>query len=542
MPVEEIRPGMEGETWTVLRGTEVVRLRTEILGVEWNTLGPGRHLIIGRLIDPRTTLSGAVHGMSGSPLWIQGRLVGALSRRLAMFEKDGHCGFTPIKDMEEVLKNPAENWRRAPQSEARGGSVFGEWLSIPLAVSGISDEGRAALAKVLGENSGWHLVAGGSVGVSDRTFPFGPGSPVSVVLARGDISAVATGTVTWVDGRGFSAFGHSMMGLGPVRLPVASAEIVTVVPSFQRPYKLANAGAIGGVVTQDRLSAIAGRWNETAPMASYRVRRVREGKKLPEWRGQLTADPGAAVMALRIVAAGALFDPQLDHFRFQQVVRGELHLEGLPSLKIAAGAAGSGADRFQVFLNTLKPAIELLERFPGDVLVRGVDLEVQTEGESEVWEVVGLSTGVAEVKRGESVAVEVRLRESGGAERREVVRFKIPERVQPGVFRVWAGGNGEWMNRRTRGLNRPGLRNPEAMIRAWNEGVVEEGLQLVVFSSERMQWHQGVQYPAMPLSVEAVLRVGEVQSVEGEVVLEHRTLPWSGWVFGSQEQILNVER
>src|SRR5580700_4658412 len=102
LPVDQIKPGMHGLTYTVMKGNEIVPLQTEVVGVAKNALGPGLDLIIGRLVDEKTRLTGAVHGMSGSPLYVDGKLVGALSLRIATFEKDGQCGFTPIADMMKV--------------------------------------------------------------------------------------------------------------------------------------------------------------------------------------------------------------------------------------------------------------------------------------------------------------------------------------------------------------------------------------------------------------------------------------------------------
>ena len=116
-PKDQIKPGMIGYTFTVMQGSTVVPVRTRVVGVAAGGLGPGLDMIIGILDDPKTDLTGAVHGMSGSPLYLadpatgQWKMAGALSRRIAMFEKDGHCGFTPIEDMLAVRAKLTE----APQ-------------------------------------------------------------------------------------------------------------------------------------------------------------------------------------------------------------------------------------------------------------------------------------------------------------------------------------------------------------------------------------------------------------------------------------------
>src|ERR1700734_3862170 len=118
MPVDQLRPGMQAITYTVLQGNEIVPIKTEVLGVAQNSQGPGLDLIICRLVDEKTEVSGAVHGMSGSPLYINGKLVGALSERIASFEKDGQCGFTPIADMMKVEDLACPATKQAESNES----------------------------------------------------------------------------------------------------------------------------------------------------------------------------------------------------------------------------------------------------------------------------------------------------------------------------------------------------------------------------------------------------------------------------------------
>jgi hypothetical protein len=202
--------------------------------------------------------------MSGSPLYINGRLAGALSYQLQRFETVRFAGFTPIRDMLEVGMIPPS---LEPMPLQRSASAKTEKDDIvPLqpvfALSGISPK-VAELFKPQLEAIGLNVVTlGGSSGAtaapSDSPVSFEPGGAVAVALATGDVSLAATGTVSMVDGKRLLAFGHPLLSLGDVDLPMATSEIVTILPSALSSFKVSNTGPVVGTINQDRLSAVYG--------------------------------------------------------------------------------------------------------------------------------------------------------------------------------------------------------------------------------------------------------------------------------------------
>ena len=303
LPLDEVRAGMKGEVWTVFHGTQPEPFTVEVTGIIRNALGPGKSLILCRLTDPRVQDMGAVAGMSGSPLYIDGRLAGALSYQLQRFETVHYAGFTPIADLLEVsrlpapsgdaapaapipLQVPAEKPAAAPQAADSGAadSPF-QPLTPVFNLSGIDPEVASLFAPrfaALGLNV---AAAGGSYGVQSSGFgvqgsasgaapstlnpepgtlnPAAPtalraGDAVSVALATGDITIAGTGTVSRVDGSHLLAFGHQLMRLGAVDLPMADTEVVAILPSQMSSYKVANIGRVIGTISQDRLSAVYG--------------------------------------------------------------------------------------------------------------------------------------------------------------------------------------------------------------------------------------------------------------------------------------------
>jgi hypothetical protein len=306
LPLAEIKSGQTGEVWTVFQGNKIEPFTVVVTGVLHNALGPGKSLIVCELTDPRVQKMGAVAGMSGSPLYIDGKLAGALSYQIQRFETVRFAGFTPIGDLIEVSQfetkpprpvsphnndlipldrdanEPAKKSSNASTASTRSVSFNSQPstfntssdsfspLTPVFALGGISPQVAALFAddfRALGLNTtalGGHTNTASASGSQPSTLnsqlptPLRPGSAVAVALATGDITLAGTGTVSHVNGNHILAFGHPMLGLGDVELPMASAEILTILPSQLNSFKLSNTGEVIGTISQDRLSAIYG--------------------------------------------------------------------------------------------------------------------------------------------------------------------------------------------------------------------------------------------------------------------------------------------
>ena len=262
LPLDELKPGMTGTVWTVFQGTEPEPFAVEVTGVLRNALGPGKSLIVCRLTDPRVQQMGAVAGMSGSPLYIEGRLAGALSYQIQRFETVRYAGFTPAADLAEVgdraVNGPPADLIATTATE----SPF-KTLQPVFTLGGLSPAVADLFAPrfaALGLNAS--ALGGSTQSASDvpsaAPVVLRPGSAVGVALATGDITLAGTGTVSTVNGRQITAFGHPMLSLGDVALPMCAAEIVAILPSQMQSVKIANTGAVIGTINQDRLSAVSG--------------------------------------------------------------------------------------------------------------------------------------------------------------------------------------------------------------------------------------------------------------------------------------------
>ena len=294
LPLDEVRPGMQGQVWTVFHGTQPEPFTVEVTGIIRNALGPGKNLILCRLTDPRVQDMGAVAGMSGSPLYIDGRLAGALSYQLQRFETVHYAGFTPIEDLLEVSRLPAPPADvngaapmplQEPSAKSRPTAAVADAAGLtspfrPLTpvfnLSGIDPEVASLFAPRFAALGLDVAAAGGADGAPSPPAADGdspqnpelktqslpvimrPGDAVSVALATGDITIAGTGTVSSVDGDHLLAFGHQLMRLGAVDLPMAATDVVAILPSEMSSYKVANIGRVIGTISQDRLSAVYG--------------------------------------------------------------------------------------------------------------------------------------------------------------------------------------------------------------------------------------------------------------------------------------------
>jgi hypothetical protein len=339
MPIDEVRPGMEGIGRTIFEGTELQDFKVHIIGVLKNVQAPQRNLILARLEGGPLADTGVIAGMSGSPVYIEGRLVGAVSYSIGSFSKEPIAGITPIGEMIDATA-PGASRRAIPQAAARiplpitpeglasairnaytqvaafadrpadvhavgmpvaAGAQIGALLrpiATPLVLSGF-DTRTADLVSSMFGNAGFTPMLGGGAGAADTDTPgpLRPGDPVGVQLLSGDGEMGATGTVTHIDGNRVYAFGHPFFNVGPAQFPMTRAHVYTTLPSLQSSFKIATMGDVIGSIQEDRATAIAGT--------------LGSGPKLIPIRVTLTSARGAAHTFNFKVVDDQLFTPLL---------------------------------------------------------------------------------------------------------------------------------------------------------------------------------------------------------------------------------------
>ncbi len=292
-PLSQVQPGMKCVVYTIFAGDEIEKVDLVVLGVLHNAIGPKQDIILVQLLGEKVEHTGVVAGMSGSPVYYDGKLVGALSLKLGAFTKEAIGGVTPIENMLDVEKasEPPANLSapasavsapttntgntfsasRIPLTEnfARqtnvGAGQFLVPIETPLISTGLYPETIAQFSKQL---SGWGMtmMAGGTAAASSEDAQLKPGDMVGVELIRGDLSITPGCTVTTVDHGKILACGHPIFSFGDVSMPLARAHVVTTLASAMASTKIITTGGTIGTLTQDRVTAIAGRLGDGPPM------------------------------------------------------------------------------------------------------------------------------------------------------------------------------------------------------------------------------------------------------------------------------------
>jgi len=267
---DQLNPGMTGYGKTVFSGSKVETFQVEILGVQKN-FAPKRDIIIARLSGPPLDKTGVISGMSGSPVYINDKLIGAIAFTW-YFLKEPIAGITPIGDMVAVLDQPLHAGSAAPARPFSGDVSGLSVIRTPVAVSGLGRHAMDILQPILDEVGAMPVQGGGAAETSVPPPELEPGSSIGVTLAMGDLNIFAVGTLTYRDGDRLVGFGHSFSASGPTDLPLAPTVVQAVVPKQDSSFKLgALAGEPVGSITQDRPSGIGGLLGKQARMADVAV-------------------------------------------------------------------------------------------------------------------------------------------------------------------------------------------------------------------------------------------------------------------------------
>lgn len=470
-PLAKVKPGQKGYGLTAFTGTTPERFEFEVVGVMKNFL-PKMDIILVKSDDPKITVTGFAQGMSGSPLYLEGKVVCAFSYGFR-FNKMAIGGCTPLEYMLEESKLPvrgpaatalatAEEWERhepvrgfeeGRDVTARADLPPDSWLTrsplptappapapdredslvragVPLSVSGLGPTAFEQARKVF-EPFGIEPMQAGGGGQSDRgPTAFEMGAPLGVVLARGDLSAVATGTVSYVDGNQILAFGHPMFQMGETYMPVSSAEIHTIIPSAMSAFKLSSPLRILGSLVQDRQSMIMADAGKKADLIPVDVKIKGPGRE-ESFHVEIVRNrfltPPLAMMA--VVNGAQLIAPDITDCVV--TVQSNLHLRGFKPLTFVdyvyspEGASGNAVAAARG-LRILGP---LLFNPWAPVTVDRIELTVSVEYKSDYVTVTALRVSDTEVPYGEKFYVDAIMQPYNGKPYVEKIPVTIPERL-----------------------------------------------------------------------------------------------------------------
>lgn len=365
LPLEAVKPGMKGKGLSVFAGSKIEEFDVEILGILANN-SPKRKAILARLSGRNLENTGILQGMSGSPVYIDGKLIGAVAFGFA-YAKEPIAGITPIGEMLAVAgaegpKEPAsvsgprlpfssslsfrqiveahrDDFPPARPIQSTGG--LGTTLPVPLFFSGfparILDEVRPVFAGL----GFLPLAASAADSASQRTgitletdLSLREGEPVAVQLVSGDLDLSAIGTVTHVDGARVFAFGHPLYNLGPVEYGMARAEILTVLPSVETSFKIGAVGNLIGTMVQDRTAGAYGEIGRQPKLVPLNLTLTSETGPAREFRLRLVADKLLTPLLLNMSIASVLDSEGRSLGDLTLELRGDVILDTAPSRSI----------------------------------------------------------------------------------------------------------------------------------------------------------------------------------------------------------------
>jgi hypothetical protein len=543
-PVNELKPGMVGVGRTVFQGDELQDFKVHILGVLRNVIGPRRSLILAKLEGGPLAETGVIAGMSGSPVYIDGRLVGAVSYSLGQFSKEPIAGITPIDEMIEATASPAPrrpaerialqmplspdnmraslrqafSWMR-PFAETPGDvQVFGNGLdasvgtmlrpiATPLTIGGFDASVIDPLASAFREQGFLPMMAGagGQESPAGRNQPLRPGDPLGVALVTGDLEFGATGTVTEVDGTRVYAFGHPFYGLGPTQFPMTRAYVHTILPSLFSSSKLASTGEIIGTVQQDRATAIAGT--------------LGAGPTLIPITLKLTSDRGTPKTFKMSIVNDQLFTPLLAYVSILNTLSSYERQNGTASYAVRGSAMVKkyGKVDFEDLFTGDTPSIGaaayvvgpinfLLRNAFEDVDIEGLDLEIDASEQSKTATLERVWIDGNRPKPGSTVTLKALMRTYRGEEITRSVPVEIPANARGSVSIMVADGSRlSQVEARELQLQPLQTRDLAQMIRVLNQTRKNNRLYVRLLTPDAGAVVKGESLSSLPPSVLAVM-------------------------------------
>ena len=453
MHLSEVHAGMKGVAYTVFQGTRPEPMNLEVLGVLKNMNGPDSDVILIRLQGTKPEYTGVVAGMSGSPVYIDGKLVGALAFRIGQFSKEPIAGVTPIEQMLEIntleetsAKRPAAALTPvgAPGPVSGGSDVQNfanlmKPMETPLVFNGFTEEAVRRFAPQFTAAGITPVMGAGSVSDEKQPEPLVPGSAVSAVLVRGDLSIAATCTVTYVDPERLLACGHPLLQFGNVDIPMNKAQVVATLPSPENAFKIINTTEAVGAFVQDRHTGILGRFDQTPDMipVTLRIHGVSNPKT---FHYEVLNNPKLTPVAIMSTAYSVLQGINEYGEDVTYRLNGQIDVHGYPEVKLqdmfapssdasvptAAALAMSLGDRFgRIYDNQfVKPSIT------------GVELDFDILNERRWARLESARTDVTEARPGDQITIEAALRPYRGERIVRQLPIQIPTSTPKGTLRI----------------------------------------------------------------------------------------------------------
>jgi hypothetical protein len=578
-PLKDIRPGMQATAWTVFQGTVPEPIPIEIIGVWKKASGPN-DVILGKM-GGKATVTNVAGGMSGSPVYIDGKLVGAVALRISVFSPDSICGITPIESMLEVQE--FDTSKPATPAPARIAEIPQD-LMQRLVAAGVSEASLPRNAPLmvpiqtpimfsglepstmrtfepLFDQMGITAVQSGGGGSAAKSWKpvkgweasLNPGDSVAGILISGDLSATGTGTVTYNDGKRVLAFGHPFMNLGPVDMPMAKSEVVMTLASSYQPNKLPNTTDVVGALHQDRFSGIMGELGAEAPMVPVhlKLRSLNEKNavvKEKDFNFQVFVNQKYTPTLMMMTLASTI--QQINEFADEITYRvsGSAEVAGGGSLNVSTIFADNGAPA---------PPMLLLANWWGEKFNRlfanpvsmpkltKVDCTIDLLPERRVAAIDSAWTPVSDVEAGTEIPVKVFLRPFRGERMERAVTVKIPAGLPRGEHRILFS-DADTLNR-LQSAAAAGSRfmDVQETVSLLNQERSNNRMYVSLVETRATYFTDDKTLPSLPASMLNVLQADHTasRSLSGtpETAQEQLSVPFDDMVSGSYSLRINIK-
>jgi len=538
-PLADIKPGLKGVGRTIFQGDQVQEFQVEILGLLKNVVAPKRDLVLARLSGGPLAKTGVIAGMSGSPIYIDGKLVGAVAISFP-FSKEPLAGITPIQEMLQVVPEEKsqtstqaaapmdfrlartsdglpESARLIPQQDfapenlrqffaPSGPAVSFPDIQIPLRFGGFSSQAVEPYLPLF-RQMGFEPMMGGTLSAGQSSTPvksdLDPGSMISMMLVRGDLNLSADCTVTYRQGDKLYACGHRLLAVGPIQIPFAPAHVLVTVPSLASSFKLDAPGDVLGTIRQDRFNAVYGVVGETTPpMIPVSVKIQSTLNTQEDYKFEVIQEPFLSPLLVNLGFVSTLGDTERAVGPSTLEIEGKIRLAGAEAVNFHDVLSGEAGTSLLAGNLVATPLTYLLGSGFPDLRIEGIEISVMSRDERSVATLEQVWSTRSEVKPGDRIEVFGLLRLPGGQAVTQRIPVEIPESVNDKGLMLAVGG-GATINALQFRLTQPGssARDIHQLVKALNRMRRNSRLYALLMAPQRSLMLEGDDYPSPPPSL-----------------------------------------
>jgi SpoIVB peptidase S55 len=563
--VDQIQPGMKGVAYTVFEGTKPEPMDLEVLGVMKNMNGPKGDIILIRLKGKKVEYTGVVAGMSGSPVYIEGKLAGALAFRIGEFSKEPIAGVTPISQMLEinamdrsgVMDTPTAHSSASVPSKTSGPGEpsnlpvqnFANYLKpieTPLVFNGFSEETIRQFAPQFASAGIVPVMGAGSVSDAKQPEPMEPGSAVSAILVRGDMDIAATCTVTYMDPQRLLACGHPLLQYGMVDMPMTKANVLATLPSPLNAFKIVNATETVGSFVQDRHTGILGVFGKEPQMIPVTLN-IHGGPTDKQFHYDVLNNARLSPVAMMATVFNALRGMNEYGEETTYRMNGMISVKGFPDVTLQnmfAPIDGSSPGAMLVALSVGDRFSRIFDNPWERPNIKGVQLDFDIVKERRWARLENVRTDVTEARPGDEITVEAVLRPYRGERIVRQIKLHVPTSTSKGPLRILVS-DGDTLDRfRHSGPVLGRKLDLASTIAILNKEHSNNRLYVSLLEADPEAMVADKVMPTLPLSVMNVMegmRGTQEMVVLGESSVNEASTPLDYVVSGAQLLTINVK-